>query len=181
MITEPLDPFSEVVDERRKWNPEWYSWLKTFVSETIGSFAADPVEQGTWIPVITFPVLGDLSVAYSLQVGAYRKIGTLVWVRFDIATSTFTHTTASGTLLITGLPFQPMTTQGTNARTGELQFQGITKANYTQFMPAFDDFIGPRILMEASGSGQAFSTVTAADMPSGGSVVLRGGGVYAMD
>lgn len=23
----PLDPFSEVVDERRRWTPEWYSWL----------------------------------------------------------------------------------------------------------------------------------------------------------
>ena len=180
MITEPLDPFSEVVDERRKWNPEWYSWLKTFVSETIGSFAADPVEQGTWIPVITFPVLGDLSVAYSLQVGAYRKIGTLVWVRFDIATSTFTHTTASGTLLITGLPFQPITTQLTSTRTGALHFQGITKANYTQFTLAFQ-LSDPRIFIAAAGSGQVGDSVAAADVPSGGSVLLQGGGVYATD
>lgn len=26
-ITRPLDPFSEVVDERRRWTPDWYSWL----------------------------------------------------------------------------------------------------------------------------------------------------------
>lgn len=23
----PLDPFSAVVDEQRRWTPEWYSWL----------------------------------------------------------------------------------------------------------------------------------------------------------
>jgi hypothetical protein len=30
-MTEPVvtskDPFSEVVDERRRWNPEWYTWV----------------------------------------------------------------------------------------------------------------------------------------------------------
>src|SRR5215475_3154188 len=29
-----LDPFSEVVDERRRWLPDWYSWLK-LVSERV--------------------------------------------------------------------------------------------------------------------------------------------------
>jgi len=27
MTIVPRDPFSEVVDERRRWNPEWFSWL----------------------------------------------------------------------------------------------------------------------------------------------------------
>lgn len=35
MIREPLDPFSEVVDERRRWTPDWYAWLKEFVTQTV--------------------------------------------------------------------------------------------------------------------------------------------------
>lgn len=33
----PLDPFSEVVDGNRHWNPEWYSWLTELVSSISGS------------------------------------------------------------------------------------------------------------------------------------------------
>lgn len=32
MIPDPRDPFSEVVDKLRKWNPEWYTWLTELVS-----------------------------------------------------------------------------------------------------------------------------------------------------
>ncbi len=33
MSRPPLDPFSEVVDLQRRWNPEWYSWLVDLVPE----------------------------------------------------------------------------------------------------------------------------------------------------
>ena len=33
-IEAPLDPFAEVVDERRKWRPDWYSWLARLVAAT---------------------------------------------------------------------------------------------------------------------------------------------------
>jgi hypothetical protein len=32
-VKPPLDPFSEVVDERRRWNPEWYSWLTGVIKD----------------------------------------------------------------------------------------------------------------------------------------------------
>src|SRR3990167_5810415 len=37
----------------------------------------DDYEEGTWTPVLTFATAGDLSVAYSVQVGSYVKIGNL--------------------------------------------------------------------------------------------------------
>ncbi len=30
----PLDPFSEVVNEQRRWDPEWYSWLQELAAVT---------------------------------------------------------------------------------------------------------------------------------------------------
>lgn len=65
----------------------------------------DDYEEGTWTPTLTFATPGNLSVAYTTQSGQYTKIGRRVSVEAVIITSTFTHTTASGQLQITGLPF----------------------------------------------------------------------------
>jgi len=180
----PRDPFSEVVDERRRWMPDWYSWLQTLISGInteiagLNTGSLSDYTEGTWVPTITFDTPGDLSVVYTTQFGIYRKIGTLIHVAFNIATSTFTHTTAAGNLHIS-LPFQPATTPAINQRTGTLYFQGITKVNYTQFVVSFENLAGPFAIVDASGSAQALSVVTAADMPTGGTVELRGGGTYA--
>lgn len=132
------------------------------------------IASGTWTPGLTFGTPGDLSVAFSTQTGFYRKIGSLVTAWFTVVTSSFTHTTASGVLRITDLPF---TNSANNLRGGSLTWQGITKANYTDVAPfavASLDQIGFTI----SGSGQTQTSVTAADMPTGGSVVLAGSVTY---
>jgi hypothetical protein len=33
-MTDPRDPFSEVVDERRRWTTDWYTWLTEIAAET---------------------------------------------------------------------------------------------------------------------------------------------------
>jgi hypothetical protein len=170
-----------IKDEHRRISDALLSLGDLADLDTISTDLIDDYEEGTWTPVLTFDTAGDLSVAYTVQIGAYRKIGSLVFVTFSVVTSTFTHTTASGNLRITGLPFQPATSPAANQRTGTLGFQGITKAGYTQFVPAFDDAAGQMFIIEASGSAQTASTVVAADMPTGGSVVLRGGGCYVTD
>jgi len=60
---------------------------------------------GSWTPTLTAATPGNLSVAYTQRIGSYIQIGKLVIVWLNVATSTFTWTTASGTLQITGLPF----------------------------------------------------------------------------
>lgn len=132
----------------------------------------DDYEEGTWAPVLTFDTVGNLSVAYTTQLGWYQKVGNVVHLWWNIVTSTFTHTTASGNLKITGSPF---VSAGTASffQYGLVNWQGITKASYTQ--------VNPRVLVSdtqiycvASGSGQAVSNIAFGDVPSGGTVILRG-------
>lgn len=62
-------------------------------------------EEGTWTPTISYTTPGTLSVTYADQAGSYVKIGSQVTVWFGVTLSAFTKGTASGWLLIDGLPF----------------------------------------------------------------------------
>jgi hypothetical protein len=130
----------------------------------------DDYEEGTWTPAVTFATPGDLSVAYTTQYGDYEKVGRQVVARWNIVTSTFTHTTASGNFAITGLPFATTGTAG-SLPTGSLMWAGITKAGYTQVNPYVSS---TSIALLASGSGLSNSDVAFGDMPTGGTIVLRG-------
>mgnify|MGYP001602604691 CR=1 FL=1 len=134
----------------------------------------DDYEEGTWTPVLTFVTPGNLNVVYSEQVGTYTKIGNLVRLSFRIATSTFTHTTASGAVNITGIPFS---SGATYRAIGAMLFDGITKATYTQFALQILTSAA-EIIIQASGSGVALASVTTADMPSGTQQTLVGSITY---
>lgn len=132
---------------------------------------ADFTDGFSFTPVLTFDTAGDLSVVYSQRVGRYVKDGDKVTVWVNIVTSTFTHTTASGQLKITGLPFAALTLANFTQLGGGLGWQGITKANYTDinpFMTSGNSFVN----MAASGSGQALAVISTGDMPTGGTVQL---------
>ena len=131
-----------------------------------------PAELGTWTPTLTFATAGDLNVAYSTRTGAYLRNGQFVMLSFDIVTSTFTFTTASGTMQLTGLPFTQLNTTGFNSR-NVISWGGITKANYTQISASWA-INTTQLTFGASGSGQAISNVSAADTPSAGTMTLRG-------
>jgi hypothetical protein len=124
-----------------------------------GANDLDDYEEGTWTPVLTFATAGDLSVAYSVQAADYSKVGRLVVVSLSITTSTFTHTTASGNLRITGLPF---TVGGSFNHYGAMLMTGITKASYTNFV--LQAVNGQTYLqVQASASAQTASAVGTAD------------------
>lgn len=134
----------------------------------------DFYDEGNWTPVLTFATPGDLSVAYSIQTGTYERFGRTVIAQFDITTSTFTHTTASGLLNITGVDFTAGSAAG---QTGPIVFSGITKATYTNFVAEMA--VSSKIItLKASGSGVGLASVAAADMPTAGSVILRGTVTY---
>lgn len=129
-----------------------------------------------WTPALTFATPGDLAVTYTTQVGYWSKHGRRVFVDFFIVTSAFTHTTASGALTIGGLPFTSANITD-NRYTGSTSWGGITKATYTQVVPRVQENT-TNIVFTASGSGVASSAVAAADVPTGGTVNLRGSIVY---
>jgi hypothetical protein len=136
----------------------------------------DDYEEGTWTPTFSFSTNGDLSVTYTTQVGSYTKIGNTVRLAFNIVTSAFTHTTASGNAQIGTLPFSGANVTGLR-QYGSIQLSGITKANYTQASP-YAEVNDATIRIQAWGSGQAVSNIAAADMPTGTTIWLRGIIVY---
>ncbi len=141
----------------------------------LGTLAANLVAQA-WTPVLTAATPGDLAVTYLIQRADAVKLGQWAFASFDIVTNAFTHATAAGAARITGLPYTPATV--TNATwAGSLAFQGITKAGYTQFAPRLDSG-SATINFIASGSAVAGSFVAITEMPTGGTVALRGSVIY---
>lgn len=137
----------------------------------------DDYEEGSWTPVLTFATPGDLSVSYGAgTIGTYTKIGRKVTATFNLATSAFTFTTASGNMLITGLPFTALTLTN-HIWVGALRWGGITKANYTNVVARVISN-SAQISFSASGSGQAPAIIAATDTPSAGTVTLGGSITY---
>lgn len=132
----------------------------------------DDYKEGTWVPVVSYATPGNLSITYANQVGSYTKIGREVTVRFNITTSAFTFTTASGALQISGLPY-PNNAAAVSGSRGSLDFGGITKASYTHYTCQTSPSLS-YLTISCSGSGQSLATLTAADTPSGGTLVLIG-------
>lgn len=65
----------------------------------------DDYEEGTWTPTLTCVTPGDLNVGYSTRTGRYTKIGRMVMLSVEIQASTYTFTTATGALSVSGAPF----------------------------------------------------------------------------
>ncbi len=87
------------------------------------------MNQTNWIPSITFSTPGDLMVTYGVHRGLCFKTGDLAILTFEIQTATFTHSTASGQLIITGIPFSCSASQ--YRFVGTLHQQGLNKSGST--------------------------------------------------
>lgn len=65
----------------------------------------DDYEEGTWTPELTYTSPGTSSITLNRNTGRYQKVGNRVNITFDIRVNTFSKGTASGYLIISGLPF----------------------------------------------------------------------------
>ena len=117
----------------------------------------DDYDEGTWTPTLEFVTPGNASVTYSNRFAKYTKIGDVVHVQAWITTTTFTHTTASGFLNLTGLPFPVGTADG--------QFSGLGcyGRGFTWDPTYFHSFatlaVGSLVAMYLIGGGMGGSTV----------------------
>lgn len=135
----------------------------------------DDYEEGTFTPAFTFTTPGNLAVTYSTQLGIYTKIGRLVHVHYEIVSSAFTHSTASGNARVTGLPF---TVAGaSNGYTSKMEWSGVTKASYTELHGRLGNG-GTVIDILASGSGQAEANVSTANIATGSSIIFIGDATF---
>src|SRR3990167_2315406 len=92
--------------------------------------------RGLWTPIFTFGTPGDLTIVYGTQAGFYLRIYDYVFAWFNVYMTTFTHSTASSTAKITGLPYQSLYQKLDVASSGgSCIFDGITATNYTQLTP----------------------------------------------
>jgi hypothetical protein len=162
----------------KTWQHLWAEGIQ-FPATQVASADAnnlDDYEENTWTPVLTFATPGNLSVVYSAQFGNYTKIGRMVFWSARITTTTFTHTTASGSARITGLPFTASGADGVNQFPGASFFGGWTAANK---IPVWYASQGQTYL-ECSlvQSGTALASLTTAEMPTGGTVVIAASGSY---
>lgn len=134
----------------------------------------------SFTPQITCDTPGDMNVTYSQQVGNCYRIGKLVFVQVSL-TFTVTHTTASGNLRITGLPYASVAGGG---RTNGLTVATIGSA-FT--WPASTTMVTGRLAeadsivrLYAHGSGIGSTPLTTANMPSSGVInkAIAISGVY---
>lgn len=129
----------------------------------------DDYEEGTWTPTINYSTTPANSITYATQSGWYTKIGNLVTIGFAVQTSGFTLGSGAGNFQVRGMPFAC----GVAHTYGACAFQGITKTNYTQFALQGQQS-QTFMLIRASASAQSASTVTEADTPTGGTLLVTG-------
>lgn len=144
------------------------NWRCLFVQRTTAASARTDIgiTEGTWTPAITFATPGNLTVVYSNQQGRYIKVGKQVTVSCIVNTTTFTHTTASGELRVTGLPFASVTSSGFQW-TAATEFGGITLGGgHTIINANLTDNVS-HIRFVASGSGIARAVLNTGSAPSG--------------
>lgn len=79
----------------------------------------DDYEEGTWTPVLGGST-GTSGQSYSLQYGAYTKIGRLVVAAFEVVLTG--KGTITGVCMITGFPFAVLTSSATAPFSGPMRF-----------------------------------------------------------
>jgi hypothetical protein len=70
--------------------------------------------KGTWTPVSTAATPGNWAVTYTTQLGFWHRIGDRIFFDCILVASAVTHTTASGQILVTGLPLASKNTASRN-------------------------------------------------------------------
>ena len=149
-------------------------------------------EEGTWTPTLSIegyptpgdPVLGDLTLAYTTQLGTYTKIGMVVHVSFVLVTSTFTHTTVPfAHWALYGLPFDVNQTlfgyQATYG-TGALLCKGFTRSGKNSAYVAAAGINGIKglLLWTMLDGNEDAATMLTLDHTSGTNVTIHGSATY---
>lgn len=133
----------------------------------------DDYKEGVFTPVLSFAVPNDLVVVYGEQVGLFTKIGRMVFISLIIETTTFTHSTATDHLLISGLPY----TVGSIGGDLSLIYGGYSKVVDWITAEAIDGDTTIRFYWSLTGAAGA--TINVGDVPSGTQQYIYIGGHYA--
>ena len=131
-----------------------------YVGGTSSVHHLDDYEEGTWTPSYSSTGGSFSSITYNEQNGTYVKIGRLVVVSFDIRTNSVSLGTATGSLVLGGLPF---TLNGTQA-TGQCGAQSGWTTNAPEYWNVSDGGTSG-FLRRTNGAG--YSDITVSNMSTG--------------
>lgn len=98
----------------------------------------DEYKEGVWTPVLTYTTAGTSAITFGRNTGRFQKIGNRVSITFDIRVSTYSKGTASGFLIISGLPYTPRAGGGFDNNYG---FLVVANAPFTG-IPFLDTAVG---------------------------------------
>lgn len=137
--------------------------------------------EGVWTPAMSFATQGDLGVVYGVNVGRYYRFLNLVYVTFAMETSNFNYTTSSGEFRVLGLPFPSGTASslGGGIHFGNLSFEGIVMAGFTQFTPAAVAG-NSYLVITGSGESQTMTGLTTTQVGAGTQKKLYGSLLYSL-
>jgi hypothetical protein len=141
------------------------------------AFESANVNHVSWTPSITFVTPGSMSIgSYTTQSGKLYRVGWLRLALFSAISATFNKGSASGNLLISGLPDAALD----DSRLSNLRFRGLAAiVGFTQFVP-FLAAGSSTLVIERSGPNSAPTTVVAGDLNTGNiSIEFSGAILYA--
>lgn len=118
----------------------------------------DHYEEGTWTPTFT----GVTSITYTAQTGFYTRVGDMVYVQFYF----LGNWTASGTLVLHGLPFTVGLSSGATINIGYQTFEAVAPIGYCG------------VGLTQANFNEMGTTGTAWAPPTGTGKYLIGSGVY---
>ena len=155
----------------------WMTSSGLFAEVNGGAQGLATVTVTAWTPTVTFDTPGNLSVGYTTRNGSVLQIGNataaLCFATFNIVTSTFTFSTASGFLDINGLPIAPIATLQSQAA-GTIPIWGGVTGIAT---PPLIRTPGASVLVLTTGSTTS-NDLTTSNFTSGVNIVLRGNFMY---
>jgi hypothetical protein len=142
-------------------------------SASAGVNTLDDYEEGGFTPTLTCDTPGNLSTVYNIRGGTYTKVGRLVSFSFAISTTSWAHTTASGDIVITGLPFTIATAFRASCAVGNHTVNTAADLTVGAFV------VGQTVKLTASDTstgGTSYLTIGA--MPSGSNQEISVSGCY---
>lgn len=143
-----------------------------------GGALANYIPETTWTPTFTFATAGNLSVSYASRIGFYSRIGNMIFYTVTLV-CTPTFTTASGNLMITGLPVAS-SANAVYCGSPIVNSAGVTYPVGSTMISAATAQGQSSLLIQSSGTATPQNTLTTTNFVSGVQIVLQFSGSYSV-
>ena len=131
----------------------------SFNGDTAAANALDDYEEGFWTPVYDTTSTGFGSIGYHSQTGRYVRVGKQVHAWWLIATNSLTKSSASGSLIVTGLPY---TVENVDYQSGVIGYSQTWVTNHP--ISNLAAYNGTHIFLYYSNGSTSHANITPSNM-----------------